>query len=96
MRTKLSIDEDVLAAYRQVAAQAHQSLSRVIQDALREALTLRRARAARPPIRLQALPEPGEVVPGVDLSSHAALTEAREQPGDDALRRRRSADPCSG
>ena len=89
MRTTLNIDEDLLAAYKQLAAGSHQSLSHVIQDALREALTLRRGarRHGRPSVSA-ALPGSGGLVPGVDLSSHAALTEALEQPSDDELRRR--------
>ena len=88
MRTTLNIDEELLAAYKQLAAHAHASLSRVIQDALREALTLRQARDARPPIRLEAFAESGGLVPGVDLANHAALSEVLEQPNDDELRRR--------
>jgi len=88
VRTTLNIDEELLAAYRRLAARTHSSLSHVIQDALREALTLRRDREARPPIRLCALPQGGGLAPGVDLSNHAALTELLEQPGDDALRGR--------
>lgn len=87
MRTTLNIDEDLLAAYKRLAAETHDSLSHVIQDALREALTLRSERGARRPVRLTALPEAGGLVPGVDLSSHASLTEALEQPADDRLRR---------
>ena len=41
MRTTLNIDEDLLTAYKRLAAGTHQTLSHVIQDALREALTLR-------------------------------------------------------
>ena len=88
MRTTLNIDEELLAAYKRLAARTHSSLSHVIQDALREALTLRQDREARPPIRLSALSQGGGLVPGVDLSNHAALTEVLEQPGDDALRGR--------
>ena len=88
MRTTLNIDEELLVAYKRLAARTHSSLSHVIQDALREALTLRRDREARPPIRLCALPQGGGLAPGVDLSNHAALTELLEQPGDDALRGR--------
>ena len=87
MRTTLNIDEELLAAYKRLAAQSHHTLGHVIQDALREALTLRAERGARAPITLPALPEEGGLVPGVDLSSHAALTEALEKPADDALRR---------
>jgi hypothetical protein len=86
MRTTLNIDEDLLVAYKRLAAQTHDSLSHVIQDALREALALRARRGARPPVRLAALPEAGGLVPGVDLSSHASLTEALEQPADERLR----------
>ena len=46
MRTTLNIDEDLLVAYKELATSTHQSLSHVIQDALREALTLRRTGAA--------------------------------------------------
>ena len=88
MRTTLNIDEELLVAYKRLAARTHSSLSHVIQDALREALTLRRDREARPPIRLCALPQGGGLAPGVDLSNHAALTDLLEQPGDDDLRRR--------
>jgi hypothetical protein len=88
MRTTLNIDEGLLAAYKELAAHSHASLSHVIQDALREALTLRRARDQRPPIRLSAFAESGGLVAGVDLMDHAALSEVLEQPSDDALRRR--------
>ena len=82
-----NIDEDLLAAYKRLAAETHHTLGHVIQDALREALTLRAERGARAPITLTALPEAGGLVPGIDLSSHAALTEALEKPEDDQLRR---------
>lgn len=88
MRTTLTIDEDLLLAYKQLAATTHQSLSHVVEDALREALSLRRERIGRGPIELSPLPEGGGLVAGVDLSSHAALTEALEKPRDDELRRR--------
>ena len=88
MRTTLNIDEELLAAYKQLAAHSHASLSHVIQDALREALTLRQARDARPPIRLEAFAQSGGLVAGVDLAHHAALSEVLEQPSDEALRRR--------
>ena len=88
MRTTLNIDEELLAAYKQLAAHSHASLSHVIQDALREALTLRQARDARPPIRLEAFAESGGLVAGVDLANHAALSEVLEQANDEALRGR--------
>jgi len=87
MRTTLTIDDQLLAAYKRLAAQAHQSLSHVIQDALREALAVREERAARTPVRLTALPQGGGLLPGVDISSNAALAEALEKPADDELRR---------
>jgi len=98
MRTTLNIDEELLAAYKRLAAQSHHTLSHVIQDALREALTLRDERGTRAPITLAPLPEAGGLVPGVDLSSHASLTEALEQPADDELRRvmRREAEAGRG
>jgi hypothetical protein len=77
-----------LAAYKRLAAESRRSLSGVIQDALREALALREERGARAPVRLTALPQTGGLLPGVDLSSNVALTEALEKPADDELRRR--------
>jgi hypothetical protein len=96
MRTTLNIDVELLAAYKQLAAHSHASLSHVIQDALREALTLRRARDTRPPIRLSAFAESGGLVAGVDLVDHAALSEVLEQPSDEALRRRARGPADSG
>lgn len=92
MRTTLTIDDELLAAYKKVAARTHKTLSHVIQDALREALALHEQRAARTPVQLTALPQGGGLLPGVELSSHAALTEVLEKPADDALRRRLRAD----
>jgi predicted transcriptional regulator len=87
MRTTLNIDEELLAAYERLAARSRASLSDVIQDALREALTLRQARAARPPIRLLPFAESGGLVDGADLAHNASLSEMLEQPNDEALRR---------
>ena len=46
MRTTLTIDADVLAEFKRVAADTHRTLSGVIEDALREQLARRRALGA--------------------------------------------------
>jgi len=46
MRTRLTIDDDVLAEFKRLAADAHRSLSGVIDEALRADLARRRAERA--------------------------------------------------
>jgi hypothetical protein len=81
MRTTFTIDDELLAEYKRLAAASHRSLSDVVQDALREALARRREREGRPPVELPVFRGAGGVLPGVDLSSNAALSELLDADG---------------
>jgi hypothetical protein len=72
MRTTLTIDSDVLAAFRRLAADTNRTLSGVIEDALREELARRRALGETSGADLPVV-RGGALLPGVDLSSNAAV-----------------------
>ena len=72
MRTTLTIDADVLTEFKRVAADTHRALSGVIEDALREQLAWRRALGATSGADLPVVCG-GTVLPGVDLTSNAAV-----------------------
>ena len=72
MRTTLTIDADVLSAFKRVAADTRRTLSGVIEDALREQLTRRRALGETSGADLPVV-RGGAVQPGVDLTSNAAM-----------------------
>ncbi len=81
IRTTLTIDDELLAEYKRVAAATHRTLSYVIQDALREALARRRQAAVGQPVRLPVIGG-GGVRPGVDLDDNARLLELLEAQRD--------------
>jgi predicted transcriptional regulator len=70
MRTTLSIDADVLSAFKRIAADSHHTLSGVIEDALREQLARRRAQGGASGADLPVV-RGGALLPGVDLSDNA-------------------------
>ena len=72
MRTTLTIDSAVLSQFKRVAADTHRTLSGVIEDALREHLARRRALGATSGADLPVV-HGGVVLPGVDVTSNAAL-----------------------
>ena len=72
MRTTLTIDADVLSAFKRLAADTHQTLSGVIEDALREQLARRRSLADVSSADLPVV-RGGALMPGVDLSSNEAM-----------------------
>jgi hypothetical protein len=74
MRTTIRIDDQLLAEARQLAAQTGQSLTAVIEDALREMLARRKQTAKRPWVQLPTVSGNG-VLPGVDLDNSAALLD---------------------
>lgn len=92
MRTTLTIDDELLAEYKQVAAVTHRTLSYVIQDALRETLARRRQAAAGQSVRLPVIGG-GGLRPGVDLDDNARLLELLEAERDAELR---EAGSCGG
>lgn len=71
MRTTITIDDGLLDDVRRLAAERGTTVSRVIEDSVREALT-RPASAADRPFRLTPF-RGGGVQAGVDLDDNAAL-----------------------
>jgi hypothetical protein len=74
MRTTLTIDSQVLAEFKRRSAESHQTLSRLIEEALREHLSRGRDSAATKPVDFPIVGGHG-VAPGVDLSSASGLAE---------------------
>lgn len=70
MRTTVTLEDELVRQAKVVAAESGQSFSEVLEDALREKLTRRRAS----PKRLRKLPtfRGRGAAPGVDLSDNAA------------------------
>jgi hypothetical protein len=74
MRTTLTIDSQVLAEFKRRSAETHQTLSRLIEDALREHLSRARDAAATKPVEFPIVGGRG-VAAGVDLASPSVLAE---------------------
>jgi hypothetical protein len=77
MRTTIRLDDDLLREAKQVAAESDQTLSALIESALRERLVRRRQRLNRGPIKL--ITAPGRPLPGVDLSNNAAVRDLMDE-----------------
>ncbi len=81
MRTTLNLDDDLMQRAREVAASSGSTLSRLIEDALRQSLERRQSTAVEP---LDLLTVGGRgLQPGVDLDDSASLLELMER--DDAV-----------
>jgi predicted transcriptional regulator len=78
MRTTLTIDGEVLAQFKRLAADTHRSLSSVIEEALRGDLVRRRATGD---MRSADLPvvHGGRLLQGVDLSSNVAVQRVLDE-----------------
>ena len=74
MRTTIRLDDDLLREAKTYAAATDRTLTRLIEDALREVLARRRQAQAR---RRVALPTfgGGGLQPGVNLDSNAAVRD---------------------
>ena len=77
MRTTIRLDDDLLREAEGYAAATDRTLTRLIEDALREALARRDAQPARRRLRLRTFKGCG-LQPGVDLDSNAALLDLME------------------
>jgi hypothetical protein len=73
MRTTITIADDLLAAVKQRAAEAHKTVSQVIEDSVRAAM-LRRPEDSAEPFRVRGF-STGGYQPGVDLDDNAALLD---------------------
>ncbi len=77
MRTTITIEDELLAEAKVIAARSGRTLSEVIEDALREVRARRESDAESEEFRIHVV-EGGGVLPGVDLSSNAALLDLIE------------------
>lgn len=77
MRTTIRLDDDLLRAAKEYAAERGTTMTAVIEDALRELLA-RRERQDRKPFQLVTFGE-GGLRPGVDLDDSAALLDLMER-----------------
>lgn len=73
MRTTLTINDELLESAKQLARSRGQTLSELVEDALRRDLALSDESNRRPPIPV--FRGGGGVRPGVDITSNRALQE---------------------
>ena len=85
MRTTIRINDQLLAEVKQLAARTGQTLTAIIEEALRQMLARQQQMAQRPPVELITVSGNG-LQPGVDLDDSAALLELMEA-FDDPTRR---------
>jgi hypothetical protein len=78
MRTTVTIDDELLAEAKAVAARSGRTLNAVVEDALRESLA-RQRRGQRPIVPLPVSKSRGWVRPGVNLDSNAELLDLMEE-----------------
>jgi hypothetical protein len=77
IRTTLNLDDELMRRAREVAASSGSTLTRLIEDALRQSLE-RRGSAAMEPLDLPTVGGRG-LQPGVDLDDSAGLLELMER-----------------
>ena len=78
MRTTISIDDDLLRQAKQRALERGTTLSDVVSEALRIALS-QRPRKSRPKIRLVTAGHGSRVMPGIDFSNNASVWAALDE-----------------
>jgi len=83
MRTTIRLDDDLLAEAKQYAARSGQTLTAVVEGALREMLARQEQATERKPVRLSTVSGRG-LRPGVDLDDSAVLLSLMENSGDPA------------
>jgi hypothetical protein len=82
MRTTINLPDPLLAHARRVAAETGRTLTAVIEDAVREALSRRGQSRREPPVQLTTFRGSG-LQPGVDLDDSSALQDLMD--GRDAV-----------
>ena len=78
LKTIIRLDEQLLAEVKQLAAQSGQTMTAVVEEALREMLARRQRIAERPPVRLPTFGRKG-LLPGVDLDDSPGLLDLMDQ-----------------
>ena len=81
MRTTIRLDEQLLKEIKQLAARSGKSLTRTIEEALRESLARQRKSGEREPVHLVTFSGKG-LLPGVDLDDSASLLDLMESTHD--------------
>ncbi|HWF61891.1 MAG TPA: DUF6364 family protein [Nitrospira sp.] len=79
MRTTIRLDDQLLRSAKRFAHETGQSLTKLIEDALRHTLARQATRPARKPIKLTTVSGRGLRF-GVDLDDSAALLAFMERP----------------
>jgi hypothetical protein len=79
MRTTLDIDDAVLRQAKKIAAEEGKTLTRVVEEALRERIAPRPRGRKR--FKLALLTKKGRLVPGTNLADRDALYERMEGRG---------------
>lgn len=77
MRTTIRLDDQLLAQAKRYAAHRGQTLTSVIEDALREVLARQERQASRSPVKLATVKGRG-LLPRVDLDDSASLLDLME------------------
>ncbi len=78
MRTTIRMDDDLLRRAKEHAARTGTTLTRVIEDAVRQLLARRRVNQVRESVRLPTFCGEG-LQPGVDLDDTASLVELMDE-----------------
>jgi len=78
MRTTITIDDQILAAAKAVAARSGRTLNAVVEDALRAALARQGRGRAAVSVELPTFSS-GRLQPGVDLDDGAALLDLMQE-----------------
>ena len=81
MRTTIRLDDQLLKEAKQLAVDTDQTLTAVIEDALRERLARPKQPARRSPVSLTVFEGQG-LQPGIDLDDSATLLELLEAAHD--------------
>lgn len=80
MRTTVRLDDDLMKEVKRYASERDQTLTSVIEEALREKLIKRPQTENRPPFKLKTFSRDGQgLQAGVDLDDSAALLELMER-----------------
>ena len=84
MRTTIRLDDNLLSAVKQYAHERGQTLTAVIENALRELLARRNNWVQRSPVTLTTVDGKGLLHGGIDLDDSKALLEIMGQERDSA------------
>jgi predicted transcriptional regulator len=76
MRTTIRLDDALLKEVKRFATENNQTLTSVIEEALREKLARRKAALERKPFKL--ITAKGRLRPGIDISDNAAVRDVMD------------------